>query len=111
MLLRTGNTAEALEVADAARGGALREHLAANGYDAGAGAVVQGLSEGEGLLRRIDTLVSRMDALEATPPKERDGEVARALLGETFAGIVVTDRSRASQWYPVRWRPRCWAPW
>ena len=40
----------------------------------------------------------------------RGGQVARALLGETCAGILVTDRSSAYNWSPVRWRPRCWAP-
>ena len=39
----------------------------------------------------------------------RGGSVARALLGETCAGILVTDRYRAYNWYPVRWRQRCWA--
>jgi transposase len=38
----------------------------------------------------------------------RGGPVARELFGETFAGMLVTDRSRASNWYPVRWRPLCW---
>jgi transposase len=39
----------------------------------------------------------------------RGGEVARALLGETVAGILVTDRYSAYNWYPVRWRQLCWA--
>jgi transposase len=39
----------------------------------------------------------------------RGGHVARELLGEGFCGMVVTDRSSAYNWYPVRWRPRCWA--
>ena len=39
----------------------------------------------------------------------RGGQVARALLGETFAGILVTDRYSAYNWYPVRWRQLCWA--
>ena len=39
----------------------------------------------------------------------RGGDVARDLLGETFAGILVTDRSCAYNWYPVRWRQGCWA--
>jgi len=39
----------------------------------------------------------------------RGGDVARALLGKTFAGMLVTDRYRASNWYPVRWRQSCWA--
>jgi transposase len=34
----------------------------------------------------------------------RGGQVARELLGETFAGILVTDRYSAYNWYPVRWR-------
>jgi len=39
----------------------------------------------------------------------RGGPVARALLGETCAGILVTDRSSAYHWDPVRWRQGCWA--
>jgi len=39
----------------------------------------------------------------------RGSEVARALLGETWGGILVTDRWSAYNWYPVRWRQRCWA--
>jgi transposase len=39
----------------------------------------------------------------------RGGHVARELLGETFAGILVTDRYSAYNWYPVRWRQLCWA--
>ena len=39
----------------------------------------------------------------------RGGQVARALLGETLSGILVTDRSSAYNWYPGRWRQVCWA--
>jgi transposase len=39
----------------------------------------------------------------------RGGHVARELLGTTFAGILVTDRYSAYNWYPVRWRQLCWA--
>jgi len=39
----------------------------------------------------------------------RGGQVARELLGETFAGLLVTDRYSAYNWYPVRWRQVCWA--
>src|SRR5215471_15786042 len=39
----------------------------------------------------------------------RGGQVARELLGEQFAGILVTDRYSAYNWYPVRWRQVCWA--
>lgn len=35
--------------------------------------------------------------------------VARELLGETFSGILVTDRWSAYNWYAVRWRQLCWA--
>ena len=35
--------------------------------------------------------------------------MARALLGEPFSGILVTDRYSAYSWYPVRWRQLCWA--
>jgi transposase len=39
----------------------------------------------------------------------RGGHVARELLGKMFAGILVTDRYSAYNWYPVRWRQLCWA--
>jgi len=39
----------------------------------------------------------------------RGGQVARELLGERFSGILITDRYRAYNWYPVRWRQLCWA--
>ena len=39
----------------------------------------------------------------------RGGDVARALLGKTCSGILVTDRYSAYNWYPVRWRQICWA--
>jgi transposase len=39
----------------------------------------------------------------------RGGHVARELLGTPFAGILVTDRYSAYNWYPVRWRQLCWA--
>jgi transposase len=39
----------------------------------------------------------------------RGGYVARELLGETFSGILVTDRYSGYNWYPVRWRQLCWA--
>src|SRR6266852_3707224 len=42
--------------------------------------------------------------------RSRGGQGARALWGEECAGLVVTDRSRASTWYPGRWRQRCGAP-
>ena len=39
----------------------------------------------------------------------RGGQVAKELLGESFAGILVSDRWSAYNWYPVRWRQLCWA--
>jgi transposase len=39
----------------------------------------------------------------------RGADVARALLGEAFSGLLVTDRSSAYHWYPGRWRQVCWA--
>src|SRR6266849_1434384 len=39
----------------------------------------------------------------------RGAAVARELLGEGCAGILVTDRYSAYNWYPVRWRQFCWA--
>lgn len=39
----------------------------------------------------------------------RGGQGARDLLGETFDGIVVSDRWSGYNGYPVRWRQWCWA--
>jgi hypothetical protein len=39
----------------------------------------------------------------------RSGRVARELLGETFSGILVTDRYSGYNWYAVRWRQLCWS--
>ena len=39
----------------------------------------------------------------------RGANVAQALLGEQFCGILVTDRWSAYTWYPTRWRQVCWA--
>ena len=39
----------------------------------------------------------------------RGGAVASELLGETFSGILVTDRYSGYNWYPVRWRQLCWS--
>lgn len=41
--------------------------------------------------------------------RARGAQVAQALCGETCAGLLVTERSRADTGYPVRWRQRCWA--
>jgi transposase len=39
----------------------------------------------------------------------RGSQVARELLGDTFDGILVTDRWSAYNGYAVRWRQLCWA--
>jgi transposase len=39
----------------------------------------------------------------------RSGRVARELLGETFSGILVTDRYSGYNWYPVGRRQLCWS--
>jgi transposase len=39
----------------------------------------------------------------------RGGPVARELLGEGFSGLLVTDRYRADNGYPVRWRQLGWS--
>ena len=72
ILLRLDRPAEAFEVADRARSHALLEHLSAIAEDAAPSrATVRSLADGEALLRRIDTLVSRLDVLEEAPLAER----------------------------------------
>ncbi len=39
----------------------------------------------------------------------RSAEVAKQILGETFAGIVITDRYGAYSWLPLHRRQICWA--
>jgi hypothetical protein len=39
----------------------------------------------------------------------RSAEVAKQIFGETFAGIVVTDRYGAYCWLPLHRRQICWA--
>jgi CHAT domain-containing protein/tetratricopeptide (TPR) repeat protein len=76
VLLRLNRTAEAFEVADRGRSRALLEHLGAASSDAPIpGSAVRAFAQGELLLRRIDTLMSRLDALEETPRAERDSTV------------------------------------
>jgi CHAT domain-containing protein/tetratricopeptide (TPR) repeat protein len=76
VLLRLNRTAEAFEIADRGRSRALLEHLGAgSGGRPLPGAAVRAFAQGELLLRRIDTLMSRLDALEETPRAERDSTV------------------------------------
>jgi transposase len=39
----------------------------------------------------------------------RGGQVAREMLGETFDGILNSDRWSAYNWVPVCWRQLCWS--
>ncbi len=74
VLLRLGRVAEAFEVADAARGRALVEHLlvAREGVRQGV-SVPSLLAESERVLRRIDTLVARLRETERTREPRQDG--------------------------------------
>jgi CHAT domain-containing protein len=73
VLLRLGRVDEAFEVADASRSRALIENLAATRADSSSrSAALRGLVEGEQLLRRADSLMSHLDALESVSPAERD---------------------------------------
>ena len=72
VLVRLGRVEEAFEVADAARGRALREHLASAGNVRMAARAAGTLAAGEELLRSIDALVTRLVAMEERPPSERD---------------------------------------
>ena len=89
ILLRLGRTDEAFQIADGARSRALLEHLIAT--SAGAAtipATVRSLSQSEAMLRRIDTLASRLDAIEEEPAAERD---AAATARVTSLATQLTD--------------------
>lgn len=104
VLLQVGRTDEAFEVADGLRGRALLEHLAATADEERLPtATLRSFAQGEALLRRIDLLASRQDALEETPPAERDaattdqiyrlaGEIGRARSAYEALLVQVTDR-------------------
>ncbi|HEY8256445.1 MAG TPA: CHAT domain-containing protein [Gemmatimonadales bacterium] len=79
VLRRLGRTAEAFEVADAARGRALVEGLASSqASSAAAGASSRPLREGDQLLREIDALNERVRAAEGDAAQSTDaGAVSR----------------------------------
>ena len=80
LLLRMGLIDEAFRVADAARGRALLEHLAAARADVRAAGDSGAVLASEELLRRIDALTGRLRQGEARPPRERSPEL-RATTG------------------------------
>ena len=45
----------------------------------------------------------------AAQPLSRSAEVARQVLGEALAGVVVSDRYGAYSWLPLQRRQLCWA--
>ena len=93
VLLRLDRTAEAFEVADRGRSRALLEHLgAASSARPFPGSTVSAFATGELLLRRIDTLMSRLDVLEETPRAERDSTV----LAQTSALAADLVQSRSA---------------
>jgi len=73
-LLQLGQDAEAFAIADASRGRALIDHLA-NARDAARrGPAGRDLAERDRLLRRIDALLSRLEAVQARPRQERGAD-------------------------------------
>ena len=71
LLLRLGRAADAFQLADAARGRALLEHLTAARANLRAHDPARVLLEKEELLRRIDALVARLRERDHEPPRER----------------------------------------
>jgi CHAT domain-containing protein len=84
VLLRLGRIGEAFEVADAGRSRALLEHLGSPHREVPLRPAVRALADGEVLLRTIDTLAARLDALEESAPGGRPRDYraqARVLAG------------------------------
>ncbi|MEO7502077.1 MAG: CHAT domain-containing protein [Gemmatimonadaceae bacterium] len=71
-LLRLGRTSEAFEVADAARGKSLLEHIVALGREAST--TTADLAESEQLLRRIDWLTERLRLADTISAPDRGGK-------------------------------------
>ena len=79
ILIEMGEVEEAFEVADAARGRALLEHLA---YRETRGRLpASSFEEGEKLLRQIDGLATLLEETEAIHPDDRDAEHDRTVAG------------------------------
>jgi CHAT domain-containing protein/Tfp pilus assembly protein PilF len=74
VLLRAGRMEEAFEVADAARGRALLDHISAAGREVRSRTPRQ-LAEADQLLRRIDVLMERLRAGDTTLPRQRSVDV------------------------------------
>ena len=72
-LLRLGRTSDAFEVADAARGKSLLEHIAALGRNSRA--TTSDLAESQQLLRRIDWLMERLRLADTIPAVDRAGRL------------------------------------
>jgi CHAT domain-containing protein len=109
VLLRMGRTAEAFEVADAARGRALVEHLSeARSGIAESSATTKDVVRGEMLLRQIDQLVALLESEQRTPKEDRsldavalDNISSRIASAEREYAMIVdrvgsSDRARAN---------------
>lgn len=94
VLLRLGRTAEAFEVADAARGRALLEHLlqAREGIE-GSSPTSRDIVKGEALLRQIDELMSLLEEVERTPKAERS--LDDRALSELSERVIAAEREYA----------------
>ena len=88
LLLRARRVDEAFEVADAARGRALLEHLNSARGDVRASRGAVPLLEREQLLRRIDALVIQLQSRDTVPPRERSATytVGTAELRDSLLG-------------------------
>ena len=108
VLLRLNRTAEAFEVADAARGRAMLEHLSQARRDLGERGATRDLAEGERLLRQIDQLTNLLREADRVPQRERAAadEERMGAMAERLASIeseyegliartVSADRERA----------------
>lgn len=82
VLLRLGRTDDAFAVADAARGRALLEHIAAAGRSLAPQGAAGDLREADALLRRIDRLVAQLRSADTVPLRRR------ALAADDGAGFL-----------------------
>ncbi|HEY0241321.1 MAG TPA: CHAT domain-containing tetratricopeptide repeat protein [Gemmatimonadaceae bacterium] len=89
VLLRLNRTDEAFEVADAARGRAMLEHLSEARRDLSERGATRDLAEGERLLRQIDQLTSLLREADRVPQRERAAadEERMGAMAERLASI------------------------
>src|SRR6266536_1481989 len=105
--LSLGSVAALEQATSAALGPVVAEARAAAQRERVANLDETGWREGRRRAWRWTLVTATLTVFQIAP--RRAGEVAKALLGPAWRGIVGTDRFSGYAWLPVCWRAVCWA--